>query len=296
MKKQKIYIIPTEYGFMYGMGIFICLIAGAVYNNNLAFLLCFFLVALFLIGMVQTHNNLKNIFIERIEFYLSPSHSAGRGVIWLKSQSLEGHSQIKIKAEGSDDNIQIDIPYVYKNSLTPFYFSFETSDWGIKEITKLTVSTRFPFGFFYVWQVVKQPIAYKIFPYPKGDLSLPYWGDSQDQEAALVHQKGNDFSEHRNYQFGESHRHIDWKVYARSDQLLVKKFEDGLSRSCFLDIDQVPLDGDEKYHQVCKWIEVCEQEQIPYALKLKRKQVAVGLGYKHRSQCLKAIASERSVS
>ena len=34
-----------------------------------------------------------------------------------------------------------------------------------------------------------------------------------------------EFAEHRLYNQGESTRDIDWKVYARTDKLFVKKFE-----------------------------------------------------------------------
>ena len=35
-----------------------------------------------------------------------------------------------------------------------------------------------------------------------------------------------EFAEHRLYNNGESTRHIDWKLFARSDKLFVKQFEE----------------------------------------------------------------------
>lgn len=35
-----------------------------------------------------------------------------------------------------------------------------------------------------------------------------------------------EFAEHKHYNFGESTRHIDWKVFARSDRLYTKQFEE----------------------------------------------------------------------
>ena len=35
-----------------------------------------------------------------------------------------------------------------------------------------------------------------------------------------------EFSEHRLYNSGESTRHIDWKVFARTDKLFVKRYEE----------------------------------------------------------------------
>jgi len=35
-----------------------------------------------------------------------------------------------------------------------------------------------------------------------------------------------EFAEHRLYNKGESTKHIDWKLYARSDKMFVKQFEE----------------------------------------------------------------------
>jgi uncharacterized protein (DUF58 family) len=43
-----------------------------------------------------------------------------------------------------------------------------------------------------------------------------------------------EFAEHRLYNPGESTRHIDWKVYARTDRVYVKKFEEETNLRCQL--------------------------------------------------------------
>ena len=71
MAKDRVYIVPTYYGFVYGGGIIVCVLAAASYGNNLAYLLCFFLVALFVIGMHQSNANLKKLKLEKIELDIS---------------------------------------------------------------------------------------------------------------------------------------------------------------------------------------------------------------------------------
>lgn len=43
-----------------------------------------------------------------------------------------------------------------------------------------------------------------------------------------------EFSEYRDYQPGDDLRHLDWRVYARSDRLVVKKFEAETNTSIYL--------------------------------------------------------------
>lgn len=46
-----------------------------------------------------------------------------------------------------------------------------------------------------------------------------------------------EFAEHRIYNPGESTRHIDWKLYARSDKLFVKRFEEETNLKSYVLID-----------------------------------------------------------
>ncbi|MBR1792354.1 MAG: DUF58 domain-containing protein [Bacteroidales bacterium] len=47
-----------------------------------------------------------------------------------------------------------------------------------------------------------------------------------------------EFAEHRQYNPGESTRNIDWKLYARTDRLFVKRYEEETNLRCQLVIDQ----------------------------------------------------------
>ena len=46
-----------------------------------------------------------------------------------------------------------------------------------------------------------------------------------------------EFAEHRQYNDGESTKHIDWKLYARSDKYFVKKYEEETNLRCRIIID-----------------------------------------------------------
>jgi hypothetical protein len=46
-----------------------------------------------------------------------------------------------------------------------------------------------------------------------------------------------EFSEHRIYNTGEPTKHIDWKLYGRSDKMFVKRFEEETNLRCHLIID-----------------------------------------------------------
>lgn len=47
-----------------------------------------------------------------------------------------------------------------------------------------------------------------------------------------------EFSEYRPYAAGDDLRHVDWRVYARSDRYFIKKFEDETNLRCLLLVDR----------------------------------------------------------
>ncbi len=49
-----------------------------------------------------------------------------------------------------------------------------------------------------------------------------------------------EFAEHRIYNPGEGTRHIDWKLYARTDKLYTKRYDEETNLRCHLIVDNSP--------------------------------------------------------
>lgn len=49
-----------------------------------------------------------------------------------------------------------------------------------------------------------------------------------------------EFAEHRLYNEGETTRHVDWRVYARTDKLFTKRYEEETNLRCLIAIDVSP--------------------------------------------------------
>lgn len=89
-----------------------------------------------------------------------------------------------------------------------------------------------------------------------------------------------EFAEHRIYNSGESIRHIDWKLFARSEKLFVKRFEEETNLRCMIVIDNsssmyFPLLGTQ--HQGINKILFSAQSAAALMYMLKKQRDAVGL-------------------
>lgn len=87
-----------------------------------------------------------------------------------------------------------------------------------------------------------------------------------------------EFAEHRLYNRGESTRHIDWKLYGRSDKLFTKKYEEETNLRCQIVIDcsssmLFPKDADNNKFEFSVYAAASLIEL------LKRQRDAVGLSF-----------------
>ena len=73
-----------------------------------------------------------------------------------------------------------------------------------------------------------------------------------------------EFAEHRLYNSGESIRNIDWKLFARSDRLYVKRFEEETNLRCQVFIDN----SSSMYYPVISKPDIAHPNKITYSVYL----------------------------
>ena len=64
-----------------------------------------------------------------------------------------------------------------------------------------------------------------------------YLGSRQGGHTSLKRGHGIEFSDYRKYELGDNPRHIDWGVFARSERLYVKRFQEEQDLSVFFVLD-----------------------------------------------------------
>ncbi len=90
-----------------------------------------------------------------------------------------------------------------------------------------------------------------------------------------------EFAEHRQYNSGESTKHIDWKLYGRTDKLYVKRYEEETNLRCHIIIDN----SSSMYFPVKNNISIDNPNKITFSVYaaaalinlLQRQRDAVGL-------------------
>ncbi|MFP4690710.1 MAG: DUF58 domain-containing protein [Bacteroidales bacterium] len=107
-----------------------------------------------------------------------------------------------------------------------------------------------------------------------------------------------EFAEHRIYNPGESTRHIDWKLYARTEKLFVKRFEEETNLRC-----QIVVDNSSSMHFMGRDQNGNKYSKIAFSVEcaaaltylLRRQRDAVGLSVLSDQMELHTAARSNSV-
>jgi uncharacterized protein (DUF58 family) len=293
-RKGKIYIIPTKFGALYLGGTLVMLLIGSAYGNNLVLLLCFFMLSLVLVAMVETNNNLRGLLVTQVASEPGPANGSFNLTSVISSEARQTRRQIRAEPLGYDVvqryDEDINVPIGESGR---FHCSVRAPARGVHPIAFIRLSSTYPLGLFYAWQIWPASGEAVIYPAPNGSQTLPpsdFSGEAQ--EGGSSPDATDDFHGHRSYQPGESQRRIDWKAHSRGRPLLIKDFRGGLGVSLSLDWRAVQgRDFESRLSQLAHWVLECKRQKLPFRMRAFGQVTPVSLSRPHVERCLRILAS-----
>jgi uncharacterized protein (DUF58 family) len=292
MRSKRIYILPTRFGFLFLFATFAILLIGSSYENNLVNLLGYFMMSLAFVSMIQTQNNLKGIEVEAV--LPDPGFAGGEfsiAVVLKNSASLTRHALEAVAVKSEIAFVPEQNREAEPGSHLRLRSLYKARRRGKFQVGKITVSTTYPVGLFRGFIYREFAAEYFIYPASKGHRPLPKSGIGEVETGSVSSKSGDDFRGHRNYQIGDSSRHIDWKARARGRPILVKEFNEGAPQAVLLDWDFLDsLEAEERLSQLTAWVQEAQQARFSFGLRLPGQEPYFGTGLGHARKCLEALA------
>jgi uncharacterized protein (DUF58 family) len=303
MKRENLRLRPTGLWIVFGPILGCMWLAAVNYSNNLVYAILYLVGSLSFISMFHTWRNLSALRVEHVR--VSPAF-AGEDVpveIYLKSAERRPIYGLVFARLGDDAGSWWPPPplplrggrngvrRIHAGDACSVEVILPSERRGIYRLETLQVRSAYPFGLFWASFTVPVGVEYYVYPQPKGSEVWPELHPGGESGAPFSTKPGDDFSGVRAYMPGESLRHIDWKAYARGRPLSVKQFTGGDGRELWLDAsDMVWLPLEARLSQLALWIVNAEKEEIPYALKLGRTVLPLGLGPAQSRRALETLA------
>ena len=283
----RVYILPTGVGMVYALMTFAMLMGSMNYNNNLSFVLTFTLVALGLVAMHQCQRNLVNLEISfaGVEPVFAGQSADFRIALTNRSRNYRHHIQIyNGKARSAFDDIG-------PGESKIFELEVQTDERGWVRLPRFGVRTLFPFELFRAWAWIHMDLRGLVYPKPV-DIAPPPPPSQVAQGSRKHDARGEeDFAGLRRFHDGDSPRHVAWKAYARSNELLSKQFSGTDISSLWFDFSATPADDLEtRLSILSRWVVDADAQFRSYGLRMPAEEYPPAQGGSQRHRCLQALA------
>jgi uncharacterized protein (DUF58 family) len=287
LDRRRIYILPTPFGLLFALTVFVMLLASMNYNNSLGLALTFLLTGVGLVAMHHCHRNLSGIVISGVQ--TGEAFAGDRLALTIGCENPTAVARHDLQFECNDEEGRLHALEARGRGLTTL--QLPTATRGVLRPERLLLSTHFPFGLFRAWSWFYLPVEAIVYPRPAGQQRPPL-SSGPDHAGLDLKQRGDeDFRGFRSYHPGDSPRHIAWKALARGAPLLVKEHAGASGAPIVFDLEQVEArDLEGRLSQVTRWIVDAEHQARTFGLRLPGARFAPATGALQRRRCLTALA------
>ncbi len=287
LRPGRVYILPTGVGLVFALMAFAMLLGSMNYNNNLSFALTFLLAGIGLVAMHQCQRNLVGL---ELTFAGTEPVFCGQSIrfrVAITNRSKSARYGIRIY----HDNAQSDVHDLAAGESKVFVLPVATDRRGWVELDRFGIRTLFPFELFRSWAWLHMGLRGLVYPAPSEDAPEPPPTCVAHGHRQHDARGEEDFAGLRRYHEGDSPRHVAWKAYARSGQLLSKKFAGADTSSQWFSFDDIESrDIEERLSILTRWIVSTDRTSADYGLRLPGKEFPPAHGDEHRRRCLEALA------
>jgi uncharacterized protein (DUF58 family) len=261
---------------------------GSAYENNLINIIAFFLLSLILISMVQTHNLLRGIEISAIQNQNGFALDFFKATIIAHDVDRQGQPTlprpgVNIKLRRSE--ILSKNGFETAGAYPVQTRRYQTEARGFYQGQDLVLETRAPLGLFRAWSPRK--FSYQFYVYPK-PMVLAAWPWPDKAEGPELRE---DFRDLKAYKPGDSARHVDWRQWAKTNQMWTKNFENPEPDYKILKDSKVPgKDLEERLSKLCGWVLEESKNNKSYSVVIKNQRLGPGQGAQFTQKVLEVLS------
>ncbi len=284
---RRLYIFPSKAGFGFLLLVAALWLLATNFENNLVFILCFLLVALFVVSIHFTHATLSGLSIKPVRAQSVFKGEAAAVELCISQGKDRRREQILLRfAEGEPLMINVDkAGDSFVTVLAP------TTRRGYLDPGLLTIESHYPVGLLRVWSYLRFRFDAVVYPAPQEDVATPSNQSGYGEGHYAGTSGSDDYVGLKTYEPGESLRHVAWKQYAREQGLWSKQYGDPVDNRVWVDWDDYPgLDTEQRLSRMSWQVCGCAAASRLYGLRLPGAELAPGQGMHHRQTALRMLA------
>lgn len=321
LNHHNIFIFPAKFGLLFLSLCLLLFLLGTNYQNNLMLLLCYFLLAIFLVNLLASYINFARIDLKigkcpevfvgdnlHIPLWLNANNnsaSPASGLLHFKFQSIRPQSRKKRKKPKL--HLQPSTLVDVDSFSNPINLSLKCQQRGKLALSRVTVESFYPLGLYRCWTHLAFTHHITVFPKPLPcDIQLHVSEHNSAKKSGEIanEQSGHDdFSHLKAYQVGEPLNHVAWKQLAKGRGMVSKQFSSVGNHIGWLKLSaeyrnktlthlsmELTAALEQELGQLCYQIIELSRTQRTFGLDLGTQCIAPNSGAGHRLACLHALA------
>ncbi len=286
LTQRSIFIFPSKTGLVFFTLLLLLLFGAINYQNSLIYGVTFLLGSLFLVTILHTYKNLSDITLqyiqstpgfveENINFQIKisrPNASPREGIQLGWPAGLKQWAQL---TKDESCTLHLFVPATHRGWMQP---------------GRLLLETYYPLGLLRAWTWIDFGCKALVYPKPLFNDAVTKI-DTNHSEGEITQPDGNDdFYEMRSYREGDPIKHIAWRNYARSDELMVKQFAEHKDAQLILDWYQLEGDTENRLSRLTGLALTASRCNQEFGLRLPAKEIPPGSGATHLEHILRELA------
>ncbi len=295
LENRSLFILPSRSGLMFLLTAVLIFLLAVNYVISLAFALAFFMVALFLVTMWFSHQNLRGLTLVTGRIEPGFAGEEARCHFQLRGAPSRSHHALSFAFRGG---CRDSIATVQQSRQLILPLILEKRGW--QKLPRLRVESCYPVGLFRCWAEPDPDARCLVYPKPVACNVQELDSGREDANARAIRQRlegSEEFIGLRDYRRGDPTRRIAWKAMGRSRKLQVKEFAASAGESLNLDWSLFPgLDAEQRLSRLCHLALLFEKQGETYALRLPGVQLKEGSGTVHLHHVLQELALWQNAS
>jgi uncharacterized protein (DUF58 family) len=286
LDQRRIFIFPTRIGFFFLFTLLVMLLAAINYQNNMSFALTFLLANLFVVAVLHTFANLSGLTIHAVRASPVFAGQHAEFEIMISRSNRRQHFGLHLNWE-EEDSATVNLQHLDEVHVK-LYLPAEHRGWY--KPGRLLLESVYPLGLLRAWTWLDLDIHALVYPRPLVSGPLPGIATDRPDGSAEPIPGSDDFFGLRDYQRGDSLRHVFWKSVAKGQPLQTKQYTAYADRSVWLDWNLFQgLPPEVRLSHLCYWALEFDRRNEEYGLRLPGVIVEPDVGENHRLTVLRHL-------
>jgi uncharacterized protein (DUF58 family) len=287
LNHRRLYILPSAAGFGFLVMAAALWLLATNFENNLVFLLCFLLLAFFVVSIHFTHGTLSGLEIRPVRAESVFRGDAAAIELCFRQGRARRREQVALRF-GDGEPVLVTLDRAGDTIVTVLA---PTARRGYLDPGLLTVESVYPVGLMRVWTYIRFRFDAVVYPAPVIDSSRRAGQRGSGEGHYTGNAGSDDYVGLKTFERGESLRHVAWKQYAREQGLWSKQYGDPIDSREWVDWDDYAgMDTEQRLARMSWKLCDCEAAGRVYGLRLPGAELAPDRGAAHRHAALRKLA------